>query len=65
MGQGGNVMTDQEIWKNYYMQGATVQREDDDEPDLSVAESVMLWAGASLVVLLLSRRISWRLELER
>lgn len=46
-------MTDQEIWNNYYMQGATVQREDDDESDLSVAESVMLWAGASLVVLLL------------
>ena len=46
-------MTDQEIWNNYYMQGATVQREDDDEPDLSVAESVMLWVGASLVFLLM------------
>lgn len=46
-------MTDQEIWNNYYMQGATVQREDDDESDLSVAESVMLWAGASLVFLLM------------
>ena len=47
-------MTDQEIWNHFYTNGCKSEREpDDDEQDLSVAESVMLWAGASLVVLLL------------
>ena len=46
-------MTDQEIWNNYYMQGATVQREDDDESDLSAFESILLWAGFTLVFVLL------------
>lgn len=46
-------MTDQDIWNHFYVNGCKAEREDDDESDLSVAESVMLWAGASLAVLLL------------
>jgi len=47
-------MTDQEIWNHFYLNGCKAEREaDDDESDLSVAESVMLWAGASLVFLLM------------
>lgn len=50
-------MTDQEIWNHFYINGCKAEREpDDDESDLSVAKSVMLWAGASLVVLLL---VAW------
>lgn len=45
-------MTDQEIWNHFYLHGCKAEREpDDNEPDLSAFESVMLWAGASLVVL--------------
>jgi len=47
-------MTDQEIWNHFYLNGCTAQREDDDdESDLSLAESVFLWAGFTLVFLLM------------
>lgn len=52
--QGVDV-TDQEIWNHFYLNGCKAEREaDDDESDLSLAESVLLWAAFTLVILLLA-----------
>lgn len=47
-------MTDQEIWNHFYLNGCKAEREpDDDESDLSAFESILLWAGFTLVFVLL------------